>query len=75
MKYVPVSNVYYLAIMMGCSDLMTSLVFNLANRKLTSKQIISISTFFLAVSALVLTISIWITWDDVSDISQISRGL
>lgn len=28
MKYVPVSNVYYLAILMGCSDCLTCTVFN-----------------------------------------------
>lgn len=37
MKYVPVSNVYYLALMMGASDLITSVAFNLINRRLTSK--------------------------------------
>ena len=28
MKYVPVSNVYYLAMLLGCSDLLTCLFFN-----------------------------------------------
>ncbi|TNV73205.1 hypothetical protein FGO68_gene6950 [Halteria grandinella] len=75
MKYVPVSNVYYLAILMGCSDLFTSLIFNLINRKLSTKQIIAVSTLLLSLSATVLTIAIWVESDIITDPADISLGL
>jgi hypothetical protein len=74
MKYVPVSNVYYLAIMMGFSDLTTSISFNLANRYLPSKRIINISTFFLGLCALTLSIALFATGSNQTKSATLFRS-
>ena len=67
MKYVPVSNIYYLALMMGVSDLITSMTFNLIHKKLTSKEIITISTLLLSCCGFVFALVLYAKTDDKND--------
>lgn len=73
MKYVPVQNVYYLALLMGCSDLMTTGSFNLVKRFITTKQILILGTLFLSISSLTLSISLFAT--NPSDIASIAFSM
>ena len=74
MKYVPVSNVYYLAWLMGASDLITNISFGFLNRHYPIKSIIILSTFLLSLSSVVLSLTLSFTKPN-SDASNISSGL
>lgn len=59
MKYVPVKNIYYLAIMMGLSDMLTSLLYVLASRLLHNKTLITLCQLFLCLSSSLLTVALY----------------
>jgi hypothetical protein len=61
MKYVPVSNVYHLAIMMGISDMLTALSYSLLSKHLVTKSIIFTCSFLLTLSSLILTVALYLS--------------
>lgn len=58
MKYVPVSNIYYLALLLGTSDILTNLTFGLLNHRLPTKTTLTISTLMLTLSSLALSLDL-----------------
>jgi len=58
MKYMPVSNIYYLALLLGTSDILTNLTFGLLNHRLPTKTTLILSTFLLTISALLLSMGL-----------------
>jgi hypothetical protein len=60
MKYVPVSNVYYLAMIMGASDMTTSISYVFLSRIFTTKALITFCSSFLCLSSFVMAITLWV---------------
>lgn len=58
MKYVPVQNIYYLAMMMGLSDMLTSIGYMFLQKFFTVKYLITVCSGLLSVSSLIMAVSI-----------------
>lgn len=59
MKYVPVNNVYFLAVLMGISDMSCTALFKILIKWISAKNIISVSFLVLGMISLVVSILIW----------------
>ena len=60
MKYVPFSNLYLLAVLMGLSDLLTSLLFRVLIIHFPSQKILTFSFGLMTLSSLTLALCIWV---------------
>ena len=61
MKYVPVQNVYYLAIMMGFSDMLTSFIYGYVSRRTLTKNLLILCSALLSLFATVLSVTLYAT--------------
>lgn len=64
MKYVPVSNIYYLALIMGSSDFISSFIFNILKRYLSSKQMVIVLSGGLAAFSFVFSLTLFINGNE-----------
>jgi MFS-type transporter involved in bile tolerance (Atg22 family) len=56
MKYVPVSNIYILSVMMGLSDILASISFGFLLKYFTAKKIILNSFLILSIVAFIFSV-------------------
>lgn len=61
MKYVPVSNVYYLALMMGFSDMLTSFIYAFISRKTLTQNLLVLCSALLSLFAVILSLTLYTT--------------
>lgn len=60
MKYVPVQNVYYLAIMMGFSDMLTSFIYSCVSRRISTRNLLVLCSALLSLFATVLSVTLYV---------------
>ena len=64
MKYVPVSNVYYLALMMGFSDMLTSFIYAFISKRTLTKTLLTVCSLLLALFAGILSLTLHLSLPD-----------
>ena len=58
MKYIPVKSIYYLAVLMGSSDMVTTFLYVIILKYITSKLLLQISMIALMISSLMISVLI-----------------